>query len=62
MGECCDLCLTLHLLTVCSFGAVLEDFELRDSLENVFAQKDAIPGLAETRLDDAKTTQQAAAF
>jgi len=40
-----------------SFGAVLEEFELRDALENVLAAKTQMPALSQ-----AMATQQIAAY
>jgi hypothetical protein len=55
-------CHASTILTLLRFGAVLEDFELQDSLENIFAQKDALPALATTQLNDGMSTQQVAAY
>ena len=37
-----DFCLHMLMLTKCSFGAVLEEFEVRDALESVFYTKPEI--------------------
>jgi len=48
MGKCAAIMPAAdRWLTLRSFGAVLEEFELHDALENVLAKKDPIPMISQ---------------
>lgn len=45
-GSVLSILLPCILLIVCSFGAVLEEFEIHDALSNVSAGQDAVPTMS----------------
>lgn len=36
-----------RMISVCRFGAVIEEFEVQDALNAVLAEKDAVPALSD---------------